>query len=148
MNDTPQAAAPARGELQGFAIGDEPCARLLGVRVLAREADPGRARLAFSADQRFCNPAGVVQGGFVAAMLDQCMFMAGVARLGEGFLFPTLEFKVSYLAPVPPGALEGEGVVLRAGRRTIFQEARLWDPEGNLLATSSATSRVRERRPA
>lgn len=139
MNDA------VRGELKGYEVGDEPCARLLGSRLLESDPDPGRVRLSYEAGDAFCNPAGVVQGGFVAAMLDQTMFMAGIARLGPGFLLPTLEFKVSYLAPVLPGRLFGAGRIVRAGRRTLFLEAELSTADGELLATASATARIRAR---
>ena len=50
-----------------------PCARHLGWTLLDYDAAAGWARLGFTARPDFLNPAGAVQGGFVAAMLDDTM---------------------------------------------------------------------------
>ena len=59
-----------------------PAAQLLGWEL--REIDPaaGTIAVAFDAGTRFTNPVGVVQGGFLAAMLDDTLGPALVATLG------------------------------------------------------------------
>jgi uncharacterized protein (TIGR00369 family) len=53
-----------------------------------------------------------VQGGFLAAMLDDTMGPALVATLPAGHFAPTLELKVSYLRPARVGPLFGEGRIV------------------------------------
>ena len=113
---------------------------LLGMRPLS--AEPGHVRMEFTASEQFLNPAGVVQGGFITAMLDDTMGPAAVAQLGPGYFAPTLELKVSFLRPVGPGRLVGDGRVVHMGRSIAFLEGSLADEEGNLVATATATARV------
>ena len=47
-----------------------PSARLLGWTLRAIDPDAGTIEIGFTADDRFTNPGGTVQGGFLAAMLD------------------------------------------------------------------------------
>jgi uncharacterized protein (TIGR00369 family) len=53
--------------------------------------------------------------------------------------------KVSYLSPARAGRLIAEGRVVRAGRARVFLEGRLFDAEGTLVATASATAVFSER---
>ena len=113
---------------------------LLGMRPLS--AEPGHVRMEFTASEQFLNPAGVVQGGFITAMLDDTMGPAAVAQLGPGYFAPTLELKVSFLRPAGPGRLVGDGRVVHVGRSIAFLEGTLADEDGNVVATATATARV------
>jgi molybdopterin converting factor subunit 1 len=113
---------------------------LLGMRPLLTE--PGHMRWEFRASDFMLNPAGLVQGGFVTAMLDETMGTAAMAQLGAGRTVPTLELKVSFLRPTRPGRLVCDGRVVQMGKSVAFLEARLEDDEGNLVATATATARV------
>jgi molybdopterin converting factor subunit 1 len=113
---------------------------LLGMRPLS--AEPGHVRMEFTASEQFLNPAGVVQGGFITAMLDDTMGPAAIAQLGPGHFAPTLELKVSFLRPVGPGRLVADGRVVHMGKSVAFLEGSLADEEGNLVATATATARV------
>lgn len=119
-----------------------PCAELLGWEVVeARPAD-GWIRLRFEGRPEFVNPAGYIQGGFLAAMLDDTMGPA-MFVYSEGRLFtPTIEMHVSFLAPARPGPLYGEGQVLQAGRSIAFLEGRLIDLSGTVIARATATARL------
>jgi len=128
-------------ELVGNHVLDMPrYVDLLGMRPLS--AEPGHVRMEFTASEQFLNPAGVVQGGFITAMLDDTMGPAAVAQLGPGYFAPTLELKVSFLRPVGPGTLVADGRVVHMGRSIAFLEGSLADEEGNVVATATATARV------
>jgi uncharacterized protein (TIGR00369 family) len=71
-----------------------------------RKPPPPRGR------EEFLNPLGVVQGGFVAAMLDDTLGPALVCTLPPGQFAPTVELKVNFIRPAPLGALIGEGRVV------------------------------------
>jgi uncharacterized protein (TIGR00369 family) len=119
-----------------------PCAELLGWEVVdARPAD-GWIRIRFEARPEFCNPAGVIQGGFLAAMLDDTMGPA-MFIYGEGRVFtPTIDLNVSFLSPARPGPLYGEGQVVQAGKSIAFLEGKLMDLSGTLVARASASARL------
>jgi uncharacterized protein (TIGR00369 family) len=122
-----------------------PVAALLSARPVACDPQRGRMTVAFQARRDFCNLMGSVQGGMLAAMLDLAMAFAVLCTLEDGYAVPSLEMKTSFLAPARPGPLTGEGVVVRKGRSIAFMEGRLLDPQGNLLAVSSATGQLRLR---
>lgn len=119
-----------------------PCAELLGWEVVeARPAD-GWIRVRFEGRPEFTNPAGYIQGGFLAAMLDDTMGPA-MFIYSEGRMFtPTIELHVSYLAPARPGPLYGEGQVVQAGKSIAFLEGRLMDLSGVVVAKATASARL------
>jgi acyl-coenzyme A thioesterase PaaI-like protein len=56
----------------------------LGRELVAVNPEEGTIEVAFTATDAFLNPAGVVQGGFLAAMLDDTLGPALVAGLAPG----------------------------------------------------------------
>ncbi len=116
-----------------------PCAQLLGWRLLDHDEARGWIRVGFVATAQFLNPAGRVQGGMLAAMLDDTMGPAVLVKSG-GALYPSsIDMNVSYLSAAKPGPLVCEGEVIRLGKSVGFVEGRLMDESGRLLvrATSS-----------
>ena len=133
--------------LRAAANGSEPmppCASLLGWEALSLE--PGRVRVRFTAREEFDNPMGNVQGGFLAAMLDDTMGPALFTLLPADAFAPTLELKVSFLRPATAGALIGEGWVVHRTRNVAFLEGALSTEDGDLVATGTATARIMESR--
>lgn len=119
-----------------------PAARTLGWKLEAVDPAAGTIRVAFEASPDFLNPMGNVQGGFLAAMLDDTLGPALVATLAADQFAPTLELKVNYLRPARPGRLVGSGRVVHRGGTIAFLEGDLRDPEGALIATATATARI------
>lgn len=116
-----------------------PTFQLLGAELL--EAAKGRAKVRFVPGHDTTNPAGLVQGGILAACLDDVMGPA-VFSLGRDGFFVTVSMTVSFLGKAEPGrALVAEATVVRAGRRHLFVEARLVrESDGAEVARASATS--------
>ncbi len=126
--------------IERFNRHTSPTGVLLGFRMVECDSAAGRIRVAYEAKPEFCNPMGNVQGGFVAAMLDDAAAVAAVVKSGRRIIVPTLEFKVTFLAPAKVGALFAEGRCLKLGSRVAFLEGELFDPDGKLLARMSATA--------
>ena len=123
-------------------IPTPPSAVLLGWRLIAHDAEKGWVRIGFEGRREFLNPAGFVQGGFVAAMLDDSMGPAVWVK-SRGTLFTaTIDMTVSYLAPAKPGAFFGEGTVVQLGKTIAFLEGRLEDADGQPVARASASVRL------
>ena len=118
-----------------------PSARLVNWRFIGISED-GVLSCAFEATDAFLNPAGFVQGGILAAMLDEAMGHVVAAVSREPVFAQTLEMKVSYMRGARPGTIFGEARVLHRGRTIVFLEARLLDPERELIAMATATARV------
>jgi uncharacterized protein (TIGR00369 family) len=100
------------------------------------------------ADERFENPAGLIQGGFLSALADSSMGAAAVTfAAGRPVTIANAEMKVSFLAPVTSGGtLRCEAVVVAGGQRTAFVEASITDDEGRLVARASSTYLYRDRK--
>lgn len=119
-----------------------PAAALLGFQLLEVDPEQGTLRAQFEATPQFLNPAGNVQGGFLAAMLDDTMGPALMATLPPGHFAPTLELKVSFLRPANVGPLLAEGRVVSKGSSIAFLSGELRAPDGELVATATATARI------
>lgn len=119
-----------------------PCAQTLGWRFVALDREAQRLSLGFDGKPEFANPAGNVQGGFLAAMLDDTMAPL-VILFGEGGRpNGTIDLNVQYLRRVKPGAISTHARVLRIGRSVAFLEGELFDAEGNLCTRSTASYAV------
>lgn len=117
-----------------------PSSAHLGLELLAANREAGIVEMAFHAGDNLCNKWGGIQGGNVAAMLDDAMAFAIGLNLDWGQISPTLELKVSMMAPARPGRLYAVGRVMRRGRSVGFVEGALYDEDGTLLATGSSTA--------
>ena len=119
-----------------------PCAELLGWTLLDMDAAAGKIRIGFTARPEFLNPAGFVQGGLLAAMLDDVMGPAALV-MSEGRLFTsTIDMNVSYLAPARLGRLIGEGTVIQLGKTIGYLQGELRDEAGTLVARATSTARL------
>ena len=118
------------------------CDLTLGM-VCIDKSEPGRSVWRMLADERFANPVGIIQGGFVAAFADSAMGAASVtyAASQERKVFSAnAEIKVSFLKPARVGTtLTCSAYVISGGRRAAFIEADVTDDEGTLVAKASST---------
>jgi uncharacterized protein (TIGR00369 family) len=107
------------------------------------KSEPGRTVWQMRADERFTNPAGIVQGGFIGAMADSAMGAATITfarAAGRKVISSNVEMKTSFLAPVRVGAtLECTAVVVSGGSRVAFTEAEVVDDAGTTVARASST---------
>ena len=119
-----------------------PCAELLGWHVIDARPAEGWIRVGFEGRPEFVNPAGFIQGGFLAAMLDDTMGPAAFV-MSEGALYTaSVDFYVSFLAPAKPGPLIGEGRVVQLGKSIGFLEATLSDAAGTRIARATSSARL------
>lgn len=122
------------------------CDLTLGMTCLDKST-PGRTVWRVKTDDRFLNPAGIVQGGFLAAMLDSAMGASAVTVVGERkVIVANTEMKVSFLRPVKSGeVLTCTATVLKPGKIISFLEAKIVDAQDRLVATASSSYLVKER---
>ena len=120
---------------------------LLGWELVSADPDAGTIEVAFVASDQFLNLAGVIQGGFLAAMLDATVGPALLAMLGPGQFAPTTDLHVQFLRPARPGRLTGHGRVVRRGKDVAFLAGELTDGSGQIVAVATATTQIRTQRP-
>ena len=106
------------------------------------DVDTGTIELAFTATEALTNPTGNVLGAFRAAMLHDTVGPALLATLEPDQFQSTLQFNVSFPRPVRPGRLVGRGRILHRDGDLVFLEASLFDGQGQVIATATATARV------
>ena len=117
-----------------------PAAELLGWELVSENPQAGTIEIAFHPDGRMLNPQGTVQGGFVAAMLDDTMGPALVSMTGGKLMPSSIDLNVSFIRPVRPGRVIGRGRVVKAGRSIVFLEGELFDEDGVLLARATSSA--------
>lgn len=117
-------------------------AKTLGWALIEANTERGEIEVSFEATNDFLNPAGTVQGGFLAAMLDDTMGPALAATLDPDLYGATLEIKVSFLRPAKPGRIVGRGRILHKGGSIAFLSGELLDDSGQVVAVGSATARI------
>ena len=118
-------------------------AATLGFELLDIDPDEGTIEVTFEASTSFLNPAGHIQGGFLAAMLDDTLGPALVATLASDQFAPTLDLHVQFVRPATPGRIIGRGRVVNQGRAIAFLAGELTDADGALLACATATASIR-----
>ena len=115
---------------------------LLGWTLRAIDPAAGTIEIGFAADERFANPQGFVQGGILAAMLDDTHGPALFAQL-DGAQFPvTVDCAISFIRSARVGKFTGRGRVVSCGRTIAFTEAELFDESGEMVARGTFTSRL------
>ena len=121
-----------------------PSARLLGWELRAFDKAAQTIEIGFTADERFLNPGGTVQGGFLAAMLDDTQGPVLFASTDGAIYAPTIDFHVVCLKPARPGKFTGKARIVSLGKTIAVTEAELFDEGGNMVARGTFTGRVME----
>jgi uncharacterized protein (TIGR00369 family) len=119
-----------------------PCLVTLGTEFTAIDGELGTIEVKFEGKPDFLNPAGHVQGGFLAAMLDETMGPALTATLDAGQFAPTLNLNVQFHRPAKVGPLKGVGRVVLRGREICQLSAELFQND-KIVATATATAIIR-----
>ncbi|HLG01180.1 MAG TPA: PaaI family thioesterase [Acidimicrobiia bacterium] len=116
------------------------CDLTLGM-VCLDKGTPGRTVWRMAAAEKFANPAGIMQGGFVAALADSAMGASAVTFLeGRKAFVANAELKVSFLRPVRIGSeLTCTARVLSGGKRVAFLEAEIVDDEARVVLRATST---------
>ncbi|MFR9753444.1 PaaI family thioesterase [Nocardia sp. 004] len=131
-------------EVQAGRIPPPQAAVTLGWEFIEADPEQGTIEVAFNPGEHLLNPMGGIQGGFLAAMLDDTLGPALVASLPPGQFAPTLDLHVQFLRPAQLGRLRGSGRVVKRGREICFLSGELTDTRGELIATATATARIQQ----
>ena len=113
----------------------------LGFRMVSVSQEQMQVEVAFEAKpELLANPMRQVQGGYLCAMLDECMSVACMVASKMTHVAPTVEMKTSFFRPATFGPIKGIGRVVRWGKTIAFTEGELFDDKGRLLAKASGTA--------
>jgi len=96
--------------------------------------------ISWTVPSEYCNSAGNLQGGVMAAFADALLGGATAAHLPEEQYPALAEMKISIFRPAPAGTkLTGRGYVVKRGTRVLFAEAEIKNEDGKLVAKASGT---------
>jgi uncharacterized protein (TIGR00369 family) len=114
---------------------------LLGGVICGIDALAGTWRVDYMGTSNFLNPAGLIQGGMLCAMLDDLTASHVDSTLVAGEYVTTLNLNVSFLRPAQPGLLHGESNLVRRGREICHVSAVLTQDD-KIVASAVATCKV------
>lgn len=117
-----------------------PMAEMVGWNCIGFE--DGELTLGFDPKPFFCNPMGMIHGGFVASMLDESMGSAILATTGGKSIGATISVTIDFMRPAMLGVLSTTARVRNLGKTIAFVEAELWSAEHKLLAKSTASFKL------
>lgn len=122
------------------------CDLTLGM-VCTKKDEPGVTVWTMTAEERFCNPIGHLQGGFLAAFCDSAMGASSITAKRERKVFSAnAEMKISFIRPVPMHSfLTCTATTISAGSRVAFVEADVVDQDDRLVARATSTYILRDR---
>ncbi len=115
-----------------------PFARQLGIELL--EATPGlvRARLEWTPER--CTAGGVMHGGALMALADNCGGVCAFLNMPEGASgTATIESKTNFMRAVREGAVTATTTPLHKGRTLIVLETEVVRDDGKLAAKVTQT---------
>jgi uncharacterized protein (TIGR00369 family) len=114
----------------------------LGLQLEEVRTDYARMRLPFKPELE--QPAGVVHGGAIAAVLDSVVVPAiGQAYAADSARFVTVDMHIQYVGAAVGEDLVAEGWIVRRGKRVVFCEAEVHGgTTGRMIAKSMLTYNV------
>ena len=119
-----------------------PSAKILGMDIVELDVENGYAKVSFDPKPELLNFNGVIQGGFLAAMMDDAMGFNAFVHLGMKVGMASVDLHTHFLRPVPLGKITVEAHVTRAGKSICFMESKLFDHQGRLAARSTTSARI------
>ncbi len=128
----PQAEAALRAVSQMQGLN-----RWLGVELIA--AGNGEAEIMLKAKPEIQQHHGFIHGGIVASLGDTACAWAAATAVGD---VVTASYTVQFLAPAKGDRLIAKGTTIKAGKRTVSVEARVYSEsdgeDHKLVATALA----------
>jgi len=122
-------------ELRKFMTTVVPYWQTLGLEL--REVAPGRAVFEAVVTPGLMQNQ-VVHGGVLASIADSACAVAAISLVFPESYATTVNLHVSYLKPVTEGRFRAEGLCLKAGKKVLFSEARVFDHQETLVCTASS----------
>jgi uncharacterized protein (TIGR00369 family) len=98
----------------------------------------GEVVVEFDVREEMTNPAQILHGGIICAMLDDVIGMSSATLGYAGFLI-SIDFHVDYLGKAKKGdKVVATAKIIREGHRIVHAEAQLKDSQENPIATANS----------
>ena len=103
------------------------------------EIEFDRATIELETGPQHLQSYGIVHGGVLATLIDTATFWAVFMRVPEEDGVVNVDLKLNYLKPVTNELLRTEGRAIRSGKAISYAEAKVLDPEGQIVAHGTST---------
>ena len=117
-------------------------ARWMGMEVLGWDREAKVLRVSFDPPRDVINFGGVIQGGFLIAMMDDAMGFNAFVSMGMTTRQASIDIHTHFFRPVAYGRTEVEARIVRSGRNVAFVEAELFDRDGTLAARAVSSMKL------
>jgi len=114
-----------------------PLQEYLGMELSGTTTGTGTATLHLGAQH--ANPNGVAHGAVLFALVDTAMGKATMSVIDDNLYCASVELSLRFIRPASEGELIAEATVVKRGRSIVHLEARVYDGDDRLVATSSGT---------
>ncbi|HEY4142379.1 MAG TPA: PaaI family thioesterase [Pseudolabrys sp.] len=132
-------------DVNAHAYNQPPFATYLGMKMI--EITPDRVVAELVVREDLNNRFGIMHGGAIMALADNCGGTAASANLKDGQTTTTIESKTNFFAAVPLGDVaKAECTALHKGRTTMVWQTRITRNDGKLCALVTQTQMVLEAR--
>lgn len=132
-------------DVNPHAHNQPPFAKFLGIKII--EITPDRVLAELVVREDLNNRFGIMHGGAIMALADNCGGTAASANLKDGQTTTTIESKTNFFAAVPIGDVaKAECTALHKGRTTMVWQTRITRNDGRLCALVTQTQMVLEAR--
>jgi uncharacterized protein (TIGR00369 family) len=132
-------------DVNPHAHNQPPFAKFLGIKII--EITPDRVLAELVVREDLNNRFGIMHGGAIMALADNCGGTAASANLKDGQTTTTIESKTNFFAAVPIGDVaKAECTALHKGRTTMVWQTRITRNDGRLCALVTQTQMVLERK--
>lgn len=109
-----------------------------GIR--CEEIGNGRAVVRMKYNERYLRPGKYIAGGMLMMLADIAIYYAILSVVGLKPMTVTNELKINFLRPAVAGDVLARAEVLKAGRRIVYGEIRLFMAEDQDKLIGHATS--------
>ena len=107
----------------------------LGFRLI--DWKEGFAKLEMPVRGELRNTVGYLHGGVISSLLDIAGAVAGSYGNAKDSVSITVNLNVNFMAPHQADTVVAEGELIRTTSSLFFAQAKLYDPERNLLCASA-----------
>jgi uncharacterized protein (TIGR00369 family) len=116
--------------------------------VCVDKSEAGTSTWSMTVDERFENPAGIMQGGFLASFCDSAMGASAVTYVKDRKVnVSNAELKISFFSAIRTGSvLTCRATVTSGSRRVAFVEATVTDQLGRVVGRATSTYIYRDRK--
>ena len=124
--------------LEQFIKEQCPCVEEFGIT--CEELGSGYALLRLRYDERWLRPGRYIMGGMLMTLADMAIYCAILSVVGLKPMTVTNELKINFLRPAVGGDVLARAEVLKAGRRIVYGEIRLYMADNPKKLIGHATS--------